>query len=152
MTVHQVLLGIEADTDDRNSHDAHSHGRQILLRHPPRSGLRCRNGAPKQKIVADGQCATEATHWIGEHHLRKAFQHYFCFPKSSTPMGNDFSDFQQYFIKCTIPQALAKIKDGSGDTRNNVKLFLIKILKFNDNSNNYVPPPPSPVCFHPVRG
>jgi hypothetical protein len=53
-------------------------------------------------------------------------------------MGNDFSDFQQYFIKCTIPQALARIKDGSGDTRNKVKLFLINILKFNDNSNNYV--------------
>jgi len=53
-------------------------------------------------------------------------------------MGNDFSDFQQYFIKCTIPRALARIKDGSGDTRNNVKLFLIKILEFNDNSNNFV--------------
>jgi len=53
-------------------------------------------------------------------------------------MGNDFSDFQQYFIKCTIPRALARIKDGSGDTRIKVKFLLIKILKFNDNSNNFV--------------
>lgn len=35
--------------------------------------------------------------------------------------------------------ALARIKDTSGDTRNNVKMFLIKILKYNDNSNNDVP-------------
>jgi transcription initiation factor TFIID subunit 2 len=68
----------------------------------------------------------------------RAFQKYFCFPNSTTPIDNDFGDFQQYFIKCTIPQALARIKDGSGDTRNTVKLFLIKLLKFNDNSNNDV--------------
>jgi len=53
-------------------------------------------------------------------------------------MGNDFSDFQQYFIQCTIPQALARIRDGSGDSKNSIKMLLIKILKFNDNSNNDV--------------
>jgi transcription initiation factor TFIID subunit 2 len=68
----------------------------------------------------------------------QAFKKLFCFPGSTTPLGNDFNDFQQYFVKCTIPQALARIKDASGDTRNTVKTFLIKILKFNDNSNNDV--------------
>jgi len=69
----------------------------------------------------------------------------FCFPNSTTPTSNDFSDFQQYLIKCTIPQALAEIKDISGDTRKNVKDFLITLLKLNDNSNNEVPPPFPPL-------
>jgi len=59
---------------------------------------------------------------------------------STTPTSNDFSDFQQYFIKCTIPIALSRIKDGAGDTRNTVKMFLIKMLKFNENTNNEVHP------------
>jgi len=88
----------------------------------------------------NGKCATESLSWLGEFHLLHAFQKFFCFPHSTTPISNDFNDFQQYFIQCTIPLALAKIKDSSGDTRNSVKSFLIKLLKYNDNSNNDVPP------------
>ena len=86
------------------------------------------------------KCATENLGWVGEYHLLRAFQQFFCFRMSTTPLSNDFSDFQQYFIKCTIPMALARIKDGSGDTRNTVKMFLIKMLKYNENSNNEVIP------------
>jgi transcription initiation factor TFIID subunit 2 len=57
---------------------------------------------------------------------------------STTPTSNDFSDFQQYFIKCTIPLALSQIKDSAGDTRSTVKSFLVKMLKFNENTNNEV--------------
>jgi len=49
MAVHQILLGIEADGNDIDDHDAHPHGRQILLRHPSRSGLRPGQGALPSK-------------------------------------------------------------------------------------------------------
>jgi len=68
----------------------------------------------------------------------------FCFANSFIPTSNDFRDFQQYFIKCTIPQAAAQIKDNSGGSRKNVKNFLLKQLKLNDNSNNEVPTIPAP--------
>jgi hypothetical protein len=45
--VDQVFCGFEADGDDCDGYDAHAHGRQILLRHPPRSSLRSRKGPPK---------------------------------------------------------------------------------------------------------
>lgn len=69
-------------------------------------------------------------------HLQKAFQHLFCFENSPMTRSNDFSDHRLYWLQCTIPQAMAGIRDAEGRSPPEVKRFFLDKLKFNDNSNN----------------
>jgi transcription initiation factor TFIID subunit 2 len=50
--------------------------------------------------------------------------------------SNDFSDHRLYWLQCTIPQAMAGIRDADGKSPAEVKRFFLDKLKFNDNSNN----------------
>lgn len=50
--------------------------------------------------------------------------------------SNDFTDHRLYWLQCTIPQAMAGIRDADGKSPPEVKRFFLDKLKFNDNSNN----------------
>ena len=82
--------------------------------------------------------AKDEVDWIGEFHLKKAFEELFCLPGSPMTRSNDFSDRAAYVLQQVIPEALSKIRDSSGKTPFTVKRFLFDKLKFNDNSNNEV--------------
>ncbi|KAF8469681.1 hypothetical protein BDZ91DRAFT_808721 [Kalaharituber pfeilii] len=89
-----------------------------------------------EAAFALAKCARAELDWIGEYHLRKAFQEFYCFPGSPLPKGNDFSDFTAYFVQKAIPQAMACIKNNFGSTPLTVQKFLLDLLRYNDNSNN----------------
>lgn len=84
------------------------------------------------------KCATPALNWVGQYHLEKAFQEFFCFADSPMPRANDFSDRMSYLIQKAIPKAMACIRDERGRVPMNVRRFFVDKLKFNDNSNNEV--------------
>jgi len=49
---------------------------------------------------------------------------------------NDFSDFADYFVKRSIPQALACVTDHTHCTPHFICQFILDLLKYNDNSKN----------------
>ncbi|KAG9950657.1 hypothetical protein KCU85_g3434, partial [Aureobasidium melanogenum] len=89
-------------------------------------------------LAAEGltKCATPSLNWVGQYHLEKAFQEFFCFADSTMPRANDFSDRMGYLIQKAIPVALSHIKDERGKVPMSVRRFFVDKLKFNDNSNN----------------
>jgi transcription initiation factor TFIID subunit 2 len=75
---------------------------------------------------------------IGQFHLMKAFRQMFCMPDTNMPKSNDFSDRRDFLIQCAIPRSLAKLRDDEGKVPMTVRRFLVDLLKFNDNSNNFM--------------
>ncbi|KAI4731608.1 hypothetical protein E4T49_00639 [Aureobasidium sp. EXF-10728] len=82
------------------------------------------------------KCATPSLNWVGQYHLERAFQEFFCFTDSPMPRANDFSDRMSYLIQKAIPIALSRVKDERGKVPMSVRRFFVDKLKFNDNSNN----------------
>ncbi len=80
--------------------------------------------------------AIESLRWIGRIHLEKAFQEFFCYPGSTMPRSNDFSDKTAYLIQCAIPRAMAKIRNPDGKCPVEAQQFILDQLRFNDNGNN----------------
>ena len=76
--------------------------------------------------------------WIGQFHLEKTFQTFYCYDDSPMTRSNDFSNRTSYYVQCAIIQAIAKIRDASDNSPFSVRNFLFEKLKFNDNSNNGV--------------
>lgn len=74
--------------------------------------------------------------WIGRMHLEKAFQEFFCYPGSSMPRSNNFSDQTAYLIKCAIPKAMSKVRDSNGKCPVEARTFILDQLRFNDNGTN----------------
>ncbi|ODV62956.1 transcription initiation factor TFIID subunit TAF2 ASCRUDRAFT_31537 [Ascoidea rubescens DSM 1968] len=81
--------------------------------------------------------AKEECQFIGMKHLIKAFQILFCYENSSVPVNNDFSNFPNYFLQKGIPVALSKIRNIDGRCPNEIKIFILNLIKFNDNQGNY---------------
>ncbi|KAI3340622.1 hypothetical protein F4824DRAFT_395748 [Ustulina deusta] len=78
----------------------------------------------------------EQVDWIGLRHLQKAFQHFFCYPESTTPRPNNFSDKRQYMIQCAIPEAMAYIRGEDGKCPKDARRFILGLLQANNNSEN----------------
>ncbi|KAK5632649.1 hypothetical protein RRF57_008363 [Xylaria bambusicola] len=76
--------------------------------------------------------------WIGLKHLQKAFQRFFCYPNSTTPRPNNFSDKRQYMIQCAIPEAMAHIRGEDGKCPKEARRFILGLLQANNNSENVV--------------
>ncbi|OLL25460.1 Transcription initiation factor TFIID subunit 2 [Neolecta irregularis DAH-3] len=93
-------------------------------------------GIRQEAAYALTNFATAELNNLGQLHLAKAFQAGYCFPESMTPLGNDFSDTTDYFVKSSIPRAISMIRMANGETPTSVKQFLVELLKHNDNSNN----------------
>ncbi|PNS20391.1 hypothetical protein CAC42_5841 [Sphaceloma murrayae] len=81
--------------------------------------------------------AVPALKYLGLYHLDKAFSELYCFPDNpSMPRPNDFSDRASYLVQCTIPRAMAVVRDPEGRVPVQVRKFLVDKIKFNDNSYN----------------
>ncbi|KAI1119148.1 hypothetical protein F5Y14DRAFT_123154 [Nemania sp. NC0429] len=80
----------------------------------------------------------EQVDWIGLRHLQKTFQHFFCYPGSTTPRPNNFSDKREYLIQCAIPEAMAHIRGEDGKCPKEARRFILGLLQANNNSENVV--------------
>ncbi|KAJ2975808.1 hypothetical protein NUW58_g8255 [Xylaria curta] len=80
----------------------------------------------------------EQVDWIGLRHLQKTFQHFFCYPGSSTPRPNNFSDKRHYMIQCAVPEAMAHIRGEDGKCPKEARRFILGLLQANNNSENVV--------------
>ncbi|GAM85981.1 hypothetical protein ANO11243_039910 [Dothideomycetidae sp. 11243] len=81
--------------------------------------------------------AVPSVKYIGLFHLDKVFSELFCFPDNPTmPRPNDFSDRASYLVQCTIPRAMATVRDPEGRVPLQVRKFLFDKIKFNDNTHN----------------
>ncbi|KAI3324484.1 hypothetical protein HD806DRAFT_492742 [Xylariaceae sp. AK1471] len=78
----------------------------------------------------------EQVDWIGLRHLQKAFQYFFCYPGTTTPRPNNFSDKRQYTIQCAIPEAMAYIRGEDGTCPKEARRFILGLLQANNNSEN----------------
>lgn len=93
-----------------------------------------------RELAAEGlaTCAKGNLAEIGQFHLLKAFRSMFCIPGTDMPRSNDFSDLHVLLIQCAIPKAMAKLRDAEGKVPWEVRGLLVSLLKFNDNSNNWL--------------
>ncbi|EKD18205.1 TATA-binding protein associated factor Taf2 [Drepanopeziza brunnea f. sp. 'multigermtubi' MB_m1] len=80
--------------------------------------------------------ASPAVQWVGMKQLEKAYVEFYAYAKDKTPRPNDFSDKRAYTVEMSIIKSLAKIRDSNGNCPKQSRLFLMDILRFNDNSNN----------------
>ncbi|KAF3905530.1 hypothetical protein AA313_de0202692 [Arthrobotrys entomopaga] len=93
-------------------------------------GIRC------EAAKALSRCGVAELSWIGEFHLQKAFQEFYCFPDSLIPRANDFSDFTSYFVQQAVLAGLSGVRDRNGKCPLSVQRYLLDIIRYNDNSNN----------------
>lgn len=83
------------------------------------------------------QYATKEVNFVGMRLLIRAFQTLYCFDtQSNIPLPNDFSDFPLYFIQRIIPVVLSQIKNTQGSSPPRVKVFLLDLLRYNENGQN----------------
>ncbi|KAL5612280.1 hypothetical protein BROUX41_000180 [Berkeleyomyces rouxiae] len=80
--------------------------------------------------------ATEQTEMRGMVQLMESFKHFFCYPGTTSPKPNDFSNKQQYLVQKMIPQALSRVRDKRGKCPMKVQNFLLDLLLYNNNSDN----------------
>ena len=80
--------------------------------------------------------AVEAHQWIGRKHLEKCFQRIFCYPGTTMPKANDFSNKTEYLMKLAIPKAMARVRNTEGKCPREARKFIFDLLKYNDNGNN----------------
>lgn len=73
----------------------------------------------------------------GSRHLIKIFRNMFCFDGSDVPKSNDFDGTARYLIQKRIVECLSYVRNEHGESPNFVKQFLMGLLKYNDNSNNF---------------
>ena len=81
-------------------------------------------------------CSNAANGFIGMKYLIRAYKYLYCFPDSSIPKSNDFSDFKSFLIQRAIPGILCKITDDEGRVPKDVQELLFNLVKFNDNAMN----------------
>mmetsp|Transcript_15642 Transcript_15642/g.39970 ORF Transcript_15642/g.39970 Transcript_15642/m.39970 type:complete len:1340 (+) Transcript_15642:173-4192(+) len=58
------------------------------------------------------------------------------FYEVSRPAPNDFRDVAEYFVKCEIPLAIAKMRNQQNATPFELIDFLLELLDYNDNAGN----------------
>ncbi|KAL3229945.1 Transcription initiation factor TFIID subunit 2 [Nakaseomyces bracarensis] len=73
---------------------------------------------------------------FADHYLVLVFRKLFCFEGTNIPKNNDFSNFQNYFVKKAIPEFISSIRDDQGDCPSSIKHFLLDILAYNENADN----------------
>lgn len=80
--------------------------------------------------------AEPANNFRGMHHLIRTFETFFCFPGTSTPRPNDFSNKKEYYIQAAIPLALARIRGGRAFCPQAARQLILDQLRFNNNDEN----------------
>lgn len=74
---------------------------------------------------------------LGLRQLMKAYREMFCFENTSQPQANNFSDKQQYKVRCAIIRAIAEVRDGNTHRCPlEGRRFILDQLLFNNNEDN----------------
>lgn len=80
--------------------------------------------------------AERANNYRGMHHLMRVFKKFFCYPDTTTPRPNDFSNKKEYYIQLAIPMALAKIRGGQSCCPEEARHLILDQLVYNNNDDN----------------
>ncbi|KAL6859917.1 Transcription initiation factor TFIID subunit 2 [Amphichorda felina] len=74
---------------------------------------------------------------LGLRQLMMAYRDMFCFENTSQPQPNNFSDKQQYKVRCAIIRAIADVRDNSTHRCPlEARQFILDQLLFNNNEDN----------------
>jgi transcription initiation factor TFIID subunit 2 len=77
-----------------------------------------------------------SSNWSGLRHLEKAYQALFCYDGGKMPRSNDFGDKRAYKLEMAMVRGFARMRDTSGKCPKDARVWLLDILRFNDNTNN----------------
>lgn len=80
--------------------------------------------------------AERANNFRGMHHLLRVFKAFYCYPDTSTPRPNDFSDKKSYYVQAAIPAALARVRGGLEFCPKEAREFILDQLIYNNNDEN----------------
>lgn len=83
----------------------------------------------------------EDNNFIGLTYLLKAYKEMFCYPNSEIPLANDFSNVGRFFVQRELPIIMSSVRDNEGNVPEMIKKFLLNLVKYNDNSNNFFQDP-----------
>ncbi|KAK0545629.1 hypothetical protein OC861_005196 [Tilletia horrida] len=94
-------------------------------------------------------CAVPQLQYLGLFLLFQLYRTKYCYDQQqdasprnqdlavpSISKSNDFSDFANYFLQRAVVNAISRVRNPYGRTLPQVKLFLINLLRYNDNSMN----------------
>lgn len=81
------------------------------------------------------QC-NESMGMRGMIQLEMAYRDMFCYPGTTTPRPNDFSDKRQYLTQCAIVESLSLVRDKHGKCPLRVQRFILGLLQRNNNDRN----------------
>ncbi|KAF4124908.1 transcription initiation factor TFIID subunit 2 [Geosmithia morbida] len=73
---------------------------------------------------------------LGLRQLLKAYREMFCFDSTNQPQPNDFSNKQQYKVRCAIIRAIAQVRDGGHRCPLEARVFILDQLLYNNNEDN----------------
>ncbi|KAI6782277.1 Transcription initiation factor TFIID subunit-like protein [Emericellopsis cladophorae] len=74
---------------------------------------------------------------LGLRQLILAYRDMFCYENSNQPRPNDFSDKQQYKVRCAIVQAIAEVRDANTHRCPlDARQFVLDQLLYNNNEKN----------------
>lgn len=82
--------------------------------------------------------AVPVTSYTGLRHLEKAYQTLFCYVDTKMPKSNDFSDKRVYKLEMAMVRSFANMRDPDGRCPQDARVWLLDILRFNDNTNNEI--------------
>ncbi|CCE78783.1 Piso0_000812 [Millerozyma farinosa CBS 7064] len=83
----------------------------------------------------------EDNEFIGLTYLLKAYKEMFCYPNSEIPLANDFSNVGRFLVQRELPIIMSSVRDNEGNVPEMIKKFLLNLVKYNDNSNNFFQDP-----------
>ncbi|KAG9258262.1 transcription initiation factor [Emericellopsis atlantica] len=76
---------------------------------------------------------------LGLRQLMLAYRDMFCYENSNQPRPNDFSDKQQYKVRCAIIQAIAEVRDANTHRCPlDARQFVLDQLLYNNNEKNSI--------------
>ena len=88
-----------------------------------------------EAAAALGRTADSSTNWTGLDNMTKFYRES-VYGEESLMRPNDFSDLSEYFVRQSIPLAVAAVRDAGGNSPAEALDFLIEIMDNNDNRGN----------------
>lgn len=74
---------------------------------------------------------------LGLRQLMMAYRDMFCFENTNQPQPNDFTNKQQYKVRCAIIRAIAQVRDANSHRCPlEARLFILDQLLYNNNEDN----------------
>lgn len=80
--------------------------------------------------------AERANNFRGMHHLLRVFKAFYCYPDTSTPRPNDFTDKKSYHVQAAIPAAIARVRGDLEFCPKEARELILDQLIYNNNDEN----------------